>query len=647
MGPYQNFEVFRKNIRHISCENGPLARVLERVTPASRLVSDASGALNIDLGGGALLYPSDARTAAERQVETYLEEPLRMFVPLSKGFDEAHIELTRHNRAMDQRLATVPRTATPPLFGGYLIVLGVGLGHHIQLLAEQLDFKTLIIVEPHDELIVHSLHAMDWAGLMQSLSRQGRDISFVRGGDLLAQIKVVLCGPRYPFIDGSYIYTHYQTEEFAALSRWLVHDRDLAITSGWFEDQLITLRNNIANFSRPGLYVQQARVASLRSMPAFVVGAGPSLDSDIEHIKRCRNDVILISASSALKVLLEHGLRPDIHCEVENSAGLGPVAETLAAKHGLSDIILYASSTVDPRISPCFKATIYVFRSGVSATSLLKGEAESTEFSGPTSGNGAFDCALSMGFREIYLFGLDFGARDPERHHSSHSVYFTYESDDEIETYTPYDFNNRVPGNFGGHVLSGYVLDLGRKSITDAITAIGNAQVMNCSDGSLIPRTRPMAAESLSFPPSAIGREREILAALSGLAFCSEPQIDPEDVKHQLCRAFHDFLDDCLEIIATTKTTGVTPQVALISLCDRLMERLGTQPQKSHTVFLTLFGHIPLVLQGALRHASSFDQDGAAEATISLLQGLTESFYHLGRLIDSEFSSHEPNNSPQ
>lgn len=637
MKPYQNVDRFKDNLRHIARTNELMARVLERVKPASRVVIDANGAFNVDLGGGALLYPGDARAAADQQVANYLEEPLRLSYPQDE-VGEMCVEFNRYIRALADRLAPTARAAKRAPFSGFVIVFGVGLGYHVKALAEQLEFKTLIVVEPHDELIVHSLHVVDWKGVMQSLSRQGRDIRFVRGDDLFAQLLAILRGPCYPFIDGSYIYTHYQAEAFATLSRRLLRDDlELIALSGWFEDQMTMLRNNTANFSRAGFHLRKTRVPTPRALPAFVVGAGPSLDLDLEDIRRCRGDVVLISASSALKVLLEHGLRPDIHCEVENTAGLAEVAADLAAKHGgLSDITLFASSTVDPRIAPHFKTAIYFFRDGLSSTCFYGQGAESTPFSEPTSGNTAMHCAISLGFREIYLFGLDFGARDPDHHHSRHSVYFTYESEAEIATYTPYAFDAQVPANFGGQVMSGWILNMGRKSIADAIRAVGNVRVMNCSDGSLIPLTKPMAAEALSFSPSAVARARDMEDALSQLTFCPEPPANLEKMK-RLHHAFHDFLDGCLEIVATTNAAGVASQPAIIALCDRMIARLSAQEMTERAVYGTLVGHTQLMLQGAFHHASTFAPEGAEAGMAILLQGLLDGFHRLGQLVDAEF----------
>ena len=50
---------------------------------------------------------------------------------------------------------------------------------------------------------------------------------------------------------------------------------------------------------------------------AVVVSAGPSLDRNIETIKKYRENIILIVVGTAIKTLYKHGIKPDILCLIE------------------------------------------------------------------------------------------------------------------------------------------------------------------------------------------------------------------------------------------------------------------------------------------------------------------------------------------
>ena len=636
MGGYQNSDRFLRNLRHLSDMDADLGGVVAALAPVSRLVRDGEGGFNLDLGGGTLLYPDSAQAAAARQVESFLTSPRRLAVPQGVVFSDCH-ELNRHHAVMAERLAAFPFAARRQPFAGFVIVMGLGLGFHLERLAEDLTFKTLVVVEPHDEMIHHSLHVLDWEGLSERLAARGCDIRFVRGDDLLVSTLAVLRGRWFPYLDGSYLYSHYESEAFSALIARLETGRDLTMGRGWFEDQMLMLRNNAANFQRPGFYVQPSRLAPPRGLPAFVVGAGPSLDFDLEEIRRLRDRVVLISASSSLGILLENGLCPDIHCELENVADSARMAEDFARRYGrLSEVILYASATVDPRVAPHFKWAIYFFRDGISSTPVFGGDLDKAEFADPTSGNTAVHCALSLGFREIYLFGLDFGTRDASLHHSPSSVYFASEQSGGITGYMVYDFDASVPGNFGGQLLSGWQLSWGRDSVADAIREAGNARVINCSDGALIPLTIPMAAEGLGLPSPPVSRAAELDHVLAELAFCPQPRATIPEVE-QLRQAFRQALAECRGAVAAGHAAGRSPQQTLVAMGDRLIAAVAGLERAEPAVWYCLTGSITGMVAGAFHHASV--RAGDDDLTAQISQVLTEGFLGLERLVEAEFDA--------
>ena len=644
MNTYQDSDRFHANLKALALIDEALVRDLRRTAPISRLVKDGEGGLNVDLGDGTLLYPNGAEAAATEHVDAFLKTPLRYIINISSVLADC-IEINKTYAEMRNSISAFPKSADFGPFGGFLIVFGLGLGLHLERLAETVRFKTLIVIEPHDELIVHSCHAMDWTGLLQGLEQKGQHIKFIRGDQIFGQLTDLVRANDYPIISGSNLFFHMETPEFAAIRSKILSSEsiDWTMITGWIEDQLLLLRNNAANFARPGFCLLKSWVSSPRALPAFVVGAGPSLDFDIEEIRARRDRVVLITASSGLKVMLEHGLTPDIHCELENTDGLGDVAEGLAAKHDLSQVTLFASPTVNPRIAPRFKRVVYFFRSQLSSTGLYGRDAMGTRFGEPTSGNAAIYCALSLGFRQIYLFGLDFGARDPEHHHSSHSVYYTYEDESELAAYTPYDLNISVPANFGGQISTGWTLDWARIAAGEAIRSAGNARVFNCSDGALIPGTVPMVSEAMDIPPAAMDGAHDLERALADLPLYSNDQSEAAEFA-RLGSVLRGFLDGCLDHIAQLDRSQPDLQLAIAHLCDRIgrdLERHQRGDGVSQAARFTVLGNTHEALAAAY-HAASILDPAVGEAGLSaILQSLTESFQRLYPLVDSVFS-HTP-----
>lgn len=77
-----------------------------------------------------------------------------------------------------------------------------------------------------------------------------------------------------------------------------------------------------------------------RDIPAFVVGAGPSLDKNIDELKRAKGKGFIIACDTAVKPLLAHGIVPDMYVLVD---GLKPVH--LIQTEGTEDIPLLTSAT--------------------------------------------------------------------------------------------------------------------------------------------------------------------------------------------------------------------------------------------------------------------------------------------------------------
>jgi hypothetical protein len=632
MKPYQNNDRFQANLRHFARRDRALAAVIERTRPGSRLVMDANGEFNLDLGGGAIYYPENARQAARQQVEGFLAAPSRIQCIPDEVFALC-VELNVLVRDMRERMEPYPRAAGLAGFGGFVVVFGVGLGYHLKMLAEKLSFKRLIVVEMHDELLVHSMHVFDWQGFTRDLAGSGRELHIVRGPDLYLQILAILRGEHYPYLDGSYFFQHYQTPEFTAIChKFMLEGTDLAMAGGWIEDQLLMFCNNDRNFKRFPFHLRRRQVPTARRLPAFVVGAGPSLDGDIEIIRELRDQVVLISASSALRVLLTVGIRPDIHCEMENDPTLLDVIATHHRNHSLSDITLFASPTVHPDIPPHFERAIYYFRTQLGSSDFFGRDAESTPYGEPISGNTAIHCALSLGFRDVYLFGMDFGARDPKQHHSRHSAYFTYTDDSEMTTWVPYDFSDEVPANFGGTIQSGWILKWARNSASSAIRGVPSALVRNCSDGSLIPGAVPQDASELTLPAPAVSRRGDIEGALAGLDLCESEVVGAEEFA-MLGGSFRSFLIASLDHLAAFKPAGRLPQVALCALCDPIIADLGRLKVVEEGAYKTMVGHVNEMLAGAHYYATRLDPAQADGALEAIRKCMTESLLRAFPLI--------------
>ena len=77
-----------------------------------------------------------------------------------------------------------------------------------------------------------------------------------------------------------------------------------------------------------------------RDIPTFIVGAGPSLDKNIDELKRAKGKGFIIACDTAVRPLLAHGIVPDLYVLVD---GLKPVH--LIKAEGTETIPLLTSVT--------------------------------------------------------------------------------------------------------------------------------------------------------------------------------------------------------------------------------------------------------------------------------------------------------------
>lgn len=389
----------------------------------------------------------------------------------------------------------------------FLVVLGLGLGHHLEALARETKARWLIIVEPLLPFFEHSCEVVDWASLVSDFEGRGGSVHIVNETDpnrIVSRIGDLILSKGVPYTDGSWVFTHYPFWAFDETRDRLHEAVEFAfINRGFFEDEIVMMRNAVDNFSTQKFWLLENRLRLRRPEIAAIVGAGPSLDESIETLHRIRDRVVLFSAGTALRALLRNGLVPDFHCELENVPGVFDVLTETGKVGDLSGIPLIASATVDPRVPGLFGETIFYFRDSVSSTQILGRKHREIFGTSPTCVNMAAVVAAVMGFTDFVLFGTDCGVRAGRSRHAKGTVY------SEVEVF---EAGNRsggpaieVEGNFGGTVSAEIIYNVCRMMLADCFKHFG-LKVTNCSDGALIAGAQPCIPEALAIEGPVVDR---------------------------------------------------------------------------------------------------------------------------------------------
>jgi hypothetical protein len=110
--------------------------------------------------------------------------------------------------------------------------------------------------------------------------------------------------------------------------------------------------------------------------------------------------------------------------------------------------------------------------------------------------NFGFSLALDLGFKDVYLVGVDCGMVDVEHHHSKASnIYF----DDDGNSKIDYETSMTVAGNFREKVYTNDLFKMSQRHLEAKIdTADKNINVYNLNDGALILGAKPLKMEEVT-----------------------------------------------------------------------------------------------------------------------------------------------------
>jgi hypothetical protein len=463
--------------------------------------------------GNQRIYGGDARRHAVEQVEAYVKKPLRLVMeaPDAAGLvSEVCIDLKLAlERSLDE--AGMTEISRGPLAAPtFLVVFGVGLGYHLEELIRTTGARWLIIVEPFVEFIAHSFHAVDWRGLLDRVDERGGAVHFITDldpGRIVGAIMHEVARRGTPYLDGTWVFTHYPVWTFAEAAKRLHGAAEFAyVNRGFFEDEIVMMTNAVTNFSNHAFWLLDGKPRRHRPETAVIVGAGPSLDEALETLHRIRDRVVLFSGGTALRPLLRNGLSPDFHCELENGPQVHEVISEAAEYGDLARIRFIGSATVDARVPALFGEAVLFFRDTVSSTRILHGDIAPLNGGAPTCVNTAMAAAAALGFTDFVLFGADCGTRPGMPDHAEGTIYR------DVEKWQQYmarraRYPLEVDGNFGGIANTNWVYDASRRMLIDLI-ATYQLKVVNCSDGALINGATPRVPESLDIDGSVIDHER-------------------------------------------------------------------------------------------------------------------------------------------
>jgi hypothetical protein len=481
---------------------------------------------NIDLyNHQQYIYSGAPEKFAKAQVTQFVKKPLFFNLELEKTCDSKIIyDHQRVLKAIDSKReseVTSLSILNEKRFD-FVCMVGVGLGYQIEELLAEKQVQHLYLCEPSKDIFYAMLHCIELRPIFEHCIANGGGVTINTGNDydnMLNGVNDVLQRVGRFYLPRLYVYKHYDsvtTDNFISKLKKIGYR--LAFGWGFMEDEIIGVRHTLANLKLGyKLCKKSSKFTNVEpNRPVFIVANGPSLDFSINFLKENQNNIIIVSCGTTMRVLLKHNIKPDIHVEMERPVELLPYIEEVEKQQEnsaikLKDIQIVALNTVYPEILKKFKNPLLLNKlndaGGEFIVSLDKlGVYARPPHSNPTCPNTATALMVTLGFKELYFIGTDFGYISNEYHHSKDSIYYDEDyreksvSKDGIDKTMNKDFECK--GNFRESVFSNQIFDSSRKQIELILSTHSDVNAYNCADGALIQCAKPMRIEDIILPES-------------------------------------------------------------------------------------------------------------------------------------------------
>ncbi|WP_414830130.1 6-hydroxymethylpterin diphosphokinase MptE-like protein [Alteromonas sp. H39] len=471
-------------------------------------------------------YASDPVETCRQQFESFCQHPRKDGVVL--GYDGDKLKHYLHYQFVNKSEEILDdvheKQQSLPSRIKSLIMFGLGSGYDLKIISEERTIEKLFICEPNRDFFYASLFAIDWASLLEKVDEEGGRIYLNVGDDgshlftdLLNQFHSI--GPYV--LAQTYFYQGYFDDRLSNAIAQLREQLQVVIAMGeYFDHAYFGISHTLESIRRKHKFLQSSKITQLNERlcetPVFIVGNGPSLDSSLETLRENQDKAIIVSCGTAIQVLYRHGIQPDFHAEIEQNRSTFDWAKSVYADEFLKKIDLISCNGFHPDTSELYKDIYLVFKEGESSTVSSLAVVEQDRFATlkyafPTVSNFAVNTVMAWGSKQVYLFGVDLGFKDPKKHHSKDSGYY---NDDGEEVYDYSEKNNvslRVPGNFSDLVNTKYEFKVAGTSLERAL-AVYRPECYNTSDGARIKGTVPLPLDMVLLTNSADHKQQTLQA---------------------------------------------------------------------------------------------------------------------------------------
>lgn len=629
--------MFMKNMAFLKQSMPAIYAFYQSYTPqTAQLAIDNQGAVNLSTNNQ-FFYLEDPKQASIKQVEAFIKKPIYFDYTINKANPDTMVyEHQKVNtEIVEEREKQAGKYLPYSLNKGEQIntiaFIGTGLGFHIDHLFNQYQIRSILIFEPSADVFYAMLHCVDVSEWFNRCQALGGRLTFKIGGSEQQFINDIY---QFSTDEGAfnlvqmYLYRHYFSDKTKDTLK-LLGEMEHRFKSGWgfCEDEIIGITHTLQNIEKNGASILLEKTPStIDNKPVFIIGNGPSLDDSLAYLKENQENAIIISSGTSLKPLLSNGIIPDLHVEQERPKSIEQWVKKAGHEEVLKSIPLICLNTVAPGILSLFNGAYVALKAGDVGSTLVKqylsNEFKELYYSNPTVTNTSTAIAVALGFKTLYLFGVDYGFRAEGVHHAQGSIY-----QDIKDFKLTGEF--KAPANFGGEVITMRNYDHSRGVLEMLLEKNPDVKCVNTSDGMAINLTTACRFYDLpSF--SHISHKSAYIKNILSSRFKSMP------VKESLDKQFSALLPSFAENMAyiNQQLDGVSDKEQLVEAFAKQFNFISLdQGDKGKVLFKKLFsGSLNYLQANILDNVSRYKDKQACQQYIGFC--ILKMREHLDYLIE-------------
>jgi hypothetical protein len=279
------------------------------------------------------------------------------------------------------------------------IIFGLGLGWHVEFLAQKFPKANIYVIEPDKRVLAHAMHIRD----METVFRNCKiwlDMPIINIKGILFEMlthplaRGIAVVPFYVAVYSEYSALLY-AEIQKMLNDWAVMvNTKRTLADKWYGNRIVNAKSPSVNTN--GL------IGKFGGIPGIIVGAAPSLQSQLEELRALQGKAVIIAASTAAEILKTHGIKPTFMIAIDQD----PVTSGALHENMDGDIPLLFDGQVAQN-SLKYKGRKFQMLLNVNRyTGMVIPDLPIME-SGPSVANVALDVLYKFGCSPILICGMD------------------------------------------------------------------------------------------------------------------------------------------------------------------------------------------------------------------------------------------------